>query len=445
MGGEADGTSAVGSLPWRSGKWSIVGAMAMVVLAMVFWALAADLSVAASQASAAGSTLQLFVDVDDPSCDDANSGSEEEPLCSIQEAADRAIPDTIVFVKEGTYHEMVTVTSSGTPGALIRFVNYEEDHVVVDSPGGACFDLRGAEYIKIHGFELMGAWPSAGESMSARHTEEITPAHGGGIRGYPLTVEGFGVQNSVFADNVIHDNDSGIWLVGSHHNLIVDNVVYNSGEAPIRIKRGENNRIVNNLTFNNGSNERWGITFYCAPGTQVYHNTVVEPSGGAVYMYEGTSNLHGAEPGTTNYCVPNSNSMIYDNIGVVGSVSGTQTAPLVIGSSTTTDRDPILGTLYGPISNTYHHNLWYNRSDVGAVVSWGDFDEEQRFEHYGLLSLEEFQQKQEGYGAGSMATDPLFMNPARGDFRLAATWGSTSRRSLRLSFVLTLPSTSPLS
>lgn len=356
----------------------------------------------------------LFVDINNPDCDDANPGTEDQPLCSIQEAADRSTSGITVHVKEGIYREMVTVRTSG-----IKFVTEEEDHVVIDSPGDACFDLQGVEYIKIHGFELTGAWLPDEETTNLQATAEITPAHGGGIRGYPLTTDGFGVRNSIFTYNVIHDNDAGIWLVYSDHNFISDNVIYNSGEAPIRIKRGENNQIVNNLTFNNGSRERWGITFYGSPGTKVYHNTIVEPRGGAVYIYEGTSNLNGAEPGTITYCVPSSNTQVYDNIGVVGSVALSRTAPLVIGSSTTTDRDPTLDTLYGPLSNTYHYNLWYNQNDADAIVSWGDFGERDTFEHYALLTLGEFQQKEEGYGLHSIVSDPLFVNPATWDFGLA--------------------------
>ena len=355
---------------------------------------------------------ELFVDVNDPACDDANPGTAGQPLCHIQAAADRATPGVTVQVKAGVYREMVLVRRSGTAGAPIRFVAADEARVVVDSPGYACFDLQGVEYIKIHGFELIGAWGG-----------ERTPvAHGAGIRAYPADPADYGVRRSVFADNVIHDNDAGIWLVYSDDNLIQDNVLYRNGEAPIRIKRGRRNEIANNLAFDNGTRERWGVTFYCAEGTRVHHNTIVERSGGAVYIYEGTSNLGDppAQPGDPSFCIPSNHTAVYDNIGVVAGDTAGESASLVIGSSTTTDRDPLLDALYGPLDNRYHHNLWYNKAHPEAVVSWGDLSERDTFPHYALLNLAEFGQQGEGYGAGSLAADPLFVDPAGYDFRLSA-------------------------
>ncbi len=191
---------------------------------------------------------ELFVDIDDPACDDANPGTAGLPLCHIQAAADRAAPGVTVQVRAGVYREMVLVRRSGTAGAPIRFVAHEDAHVVVDSPGYACFDLQGVEYIKIHGFELTGAWGGEGTPV----------AHGAGIRAYPADPAGFGVRHSVFADNVIHHNDAGIWLVYSDDNVIQDNVLYRNGEAPVRIKRGQRNEIANNLAFDNGTREHWG-------------------------------------------------------------------------------------------------------------------------------------------------------------------------------------------
>jgi len=148
----------------------------------------------------------------------------------------------------------------------------------------------------------------------------------------------------------------------------------------------------------------------------------VERSGGAVYIYEGTSNLGNppAQPGDPGFCIPSNHSAVYDNIGVVaGDVAG-ESASLVIGSSSTTDRDPLLDALYGPLDNRYHHNLWYHKAHPEAIVSWGDLAERDTFAHYALLNLAEFSQKSEGYGAHSLAADPLFVDPAGYDFRLTA-------------------------
>ncbi|MEW5719021.1 MAG: NosD domain-containing protein, partial [Chloroflexota bacterium] len=402
-----------------------VGALILALLALGDPARAAAETQVARANSASAFAEQgyreLFVDKKNPQCSDSNPGTEDKPFCTIQKGADAATPGAIVFVKEGVYPEMVKVTKSGKAGALIKFIAYDNHHVIVNSPSYAGFALFGVEYIKIHGFELTGAY--------AAKTPGI--AHGGGIRAFPpdlqdeadpTSPDNIGVRHSAFTSNVIHANDAGLWLVGSHENLIADNVIYNSVEASIRIKRGDGNTIRNNLVFSNGTDERWGITFYCAVGTQVVHNTIYEPSGGAVFIYEGTSNLGGAAPGSPEYCKPSNKTQVYDNLMVVTGAGpgGSGSAPLVIGSSTTTDRKPILDQLYGPLDNRYHHNLMYHAANPNAAVSWGDFAEVSTFPSYALLSLEEFQHKHAGYGASSIVADPLFLDPAHWDFRLAS-------------------------
>ncbi|MBI4674292.1 MAG: right-handed parallel beta-helix repeat-containing protein [Chloroflexi bacterium] len=389
---------------------------AALVLAITFLLTAgnsgADFSRDANIARAANRALRhhIFVDGPNPLCSDDNPGTKNRPLCTIQVAADRSAPGSIIHVREGVYPEMVRVHISGAPGAPIRFVTDNQGHVVIDSPREAGFDLVNVTHIKIGGFEITGAWMP--ETATANAAELGRPAHGGGIRAVR-------VHKSVFARNVIHDNDAGIWLAESNANKIHNNVLYQNGEASVRVKRGHHNRIYNNLIFNNGTRERWGITFYCALGTKVYHNTVIEPSGGAIYIYEGTANLTGTPPGDPGFCIPSNDTQVYDNLGVViGKLAG-ETAPLVIGSSTTTDRPDILEQLYGPLTNQYHHNLFYNRFFEADVVSWGDFAERLTFAYYDLLNLAEFQQKAPGYGADSLTDNPLFEDPLHNNFKLA--------------------------
>ncbi|MFQ5808064.1 MAG: right-handed parallel beta-helix repeat-containing protein [Armatimonadota bacterium] len=66
-----------------------------------------------------------------PDGSDGGPGTQQEPLRTIQWAADMMRPGDTCYVREGTYRETVNVARSGEPGRPIRFVAYPGDLVTL--------------------------------------------------------------------------------------------------------------------------------------------------------------------------------------------------------------------------------------------------------------------------------------------------------------------------
>jgi len=67
---------------------------------------------------------------------DSNNGiSLTSAWKTIQKACNSAIPNSVVQIKAGTYHENLVVNVSGTPGNFITIKNYMNDVVLIDGTG----------------------------------------------------------------------------------------------------------------------------------------------------------------------------------------------------------------------------------------------------------------------------------------------------------------------
>jgi hypothetical protein len=75
-----------GELPREDERWIIVGGMAAIIFVALLCAMATYPPVVHSQTGSASSGIEVFVDAGVSSSDDAHPGTEQEPLCSIQEA-----------------------------------------------------------------------------------------------------------------------------------------------------------------------------------------------------------------------------------------------------------------------------------------------------------------------------------------------------------------------
>ena len=98
-----------------------------------------------------------------PEGNDAGPGTWQEPWKTIQHAADVATAGDTIYVREGTYHELVNVSKSGTrTDGYITFQNYPGEKPILDgstitAPAdtwSAFFLVVNQSYVIIKGFEM---------------------------------------------------------------------------------------------------------------------------------------------------------------------------------------------------------------------------------------------------------------------------------------------------
>ncbi len=67
-----------------------------------------------------------------PTGDDANPGTRQQPLRTIQVAVDQAQAGDTVYVRQGVYHEVVTIKNSGRPDQPLTVAAYPGERPVID-------------------------------------------------------------------------------------------------------------------------------------------------------------------------------------------------------------------------------------------------------------------------------------------------------------------------
>ena len=75
---------------------------------------------------------RIFVAGSDPNASDENPGAETRPFKTIQKAATLARAGDTVLIRAGTYRETVTPARSGSNGATITYMPYNNEKVVID-------------------------------------------------------------------------------------------------------------------------------------------------------------------------------------------------------------------------------------------------------------------------------------------------------------------------
>ncbi len=182
---------------------------------------------------------------------DSNPGTEASPWRTLTKAGNTARAGETVYVKAGTYSDVLTPVNSGAEGNLIRFLAFPSQACVrstdyqvrptcqVILTGG--IDLNRKSYVRVEGFEIVGASVRESAGVYCQSRDEQLVHH----------VE--------IVNNYIRNCGNGVVCRNAIDTLIADNYIRDLGEispgAGIGIRgdrNAQNVTIRNNVILNVG-------------------------------------------------------------------------------------------------------------------------------------------------------------------------------------------------
>jgi hypothetical protein len=173
--------------------------------------------------------------------DNNNPGTLERPFQTIHRGVDSSGPGDTVYVRAGTYHESISITQSGTPGAMITLSGYPGERPLLDGeyerPSAQVAGRDPVDPTRYHVWEPLVK--IAGDYIVFQRFE-VTRALGRGIR--VSRNETDRNHDCQVRDCWIHDTRTeGILLWYTDQCLVENCRIYVSGDfAPYADRRGTN-------------------------------------------------------------------------------------------------------------------------------------------------------------------------------------------------------------
>jgi len=358
-----------------------------------------------------GAGHTYYVDVNG---NDTGDGSGRQPWKTVNHAISQARPGDTVLINPGVYYvtQQISITTSGEPGNPITFSGNGQG-VVIDLSGYSGrngFEIYFADYITIENLTVRASQDVNSRGIRLTHSNhsvirnntvygaghanlfcslsdyivfENNEAYDGAIGIYVADSTDY----ATVKNNVLHDNSA----IGLHMNgdlssggdgtisyaMVDSNLVYNNDATGINLDGVTDSTFRNNLIYNN---KKRGIAFFKQDGAvpsndnEMYHNTIVMPSGG----YYGIGLNYGA----------NRNAFYNNIILTEGSV------PCISSTSSTNE-----------LEITSDYNLLSAHSTIGETSN-------------GTFSFQEWQNLGYGEYSGQATMDETFENYAQNDYRL---------------------------
>ncbi|MFE2724890.1 PKD domain-containing protein [Kitasatospora sp. NPDC059327] len=322
-------------------------------------------------------TTSLYVNNRSEACSDTGPGTQDQPFCTIQAAADVVRPGQTVHIGDGDYVEQVTLTKSGTPGSPITFEGAGEP---AQTPPVRVTQGDG----KSHAFVLSGVHDITVRHLSMDTDPEavlVTDSTG-------ITLDGNTIQ---YSGRIQGDVRPAVRVAGKSSGVTVSrNRIELSGGAGVSVDAGVTGTVIttNALLSNFGG----AIVVNDAPGTVVNGNSVGDGCNPGIA-------LNGNSAGST----------VVNNVVVQNSTAAcpTTASGLLVAAGSTAGTRADYNVVYSPAKAgapyTWNGTAYGSPADFAAAVGQGPHD---------LATDPKFQLYGNGYGQVVPTTDTAAMDSA---------------------------------
>ena len=356
----------------------------------------------------ATATGEWFVNINAP-CD-SGTGTQTNPFCNIMDAVDVASSGDTIHIAPGNYFENLVLnkdlTLIGSDGALVTTVDGQRSGSVVTLADGAVVDMTGLTLTDGFAFRGGGVYlakttPAATLTLTDSTVSGNSSGDGGGIFAYAGAVT---LENTTVSGNNATNGGGILTTLGGTLTLTSSTVsgntaTYGTG-AGIYTYLGTldltDSTVSGNYCYGSGGGfVLWGGSLNLTRST-VSGNTATD-SGGIAGFFNASLNL--------------TSSAVTGNTTLFGSGGGiTSSGTLSLTNSTVSGNHAVFGIGGGILNQgtsptVINSILWNNAPD----------------QIYGSATVNRSLVEGGWPGTGNIDDDPLFVDPANGNFSLQAT------------------------
>lgn len=224
------------------------------------------------QAAAHADSTPTYIYVNTSSCSDSGTGTLALPYCTIQAAANAALPgQTVLLPPEDLFTQSVVITRSGSPGAPITFEggmfsSWDDTGDTVQSPSGPAITIQGVQDIAVRGLTLEGngADPAVTISDSSDITfdtdhisgvsitgtsSDVTVSRSGVFAGEGSTAisVGAGASSVAISTNEFPSSVQAVTVQGATGTAVTGNSMFAACQTSIALTQSASSTIENNL------------------------------------------------------------------------------------------------------------------------------------------------------------------------------------------------------
>jgi hypothetical protein len=386
------------------------------------------------------SSAVYYVDRNHPSASDANPGTEALPWRTIQHAADVLVAGDTAYVKTGSYPERVVPQGSGTSSAPILFASLPDRAATIDGAGialapyEALVEIAGVSWVRFEGFRVRNAGPLPtnvgvgifGSNRIAVERCSVALTASSGIQSWAstnVTIAGNEVTQGMTAGAA---SENELITVGETIGFeIRDNHVWNPGAL-----RGEGidakDGSANGSVHHNHVHDVPGVGIYVDAWDSPTHDIVVHAN--LVHDVDGDGLIAASEEGGLLSNVRFHDNVVWGNrwlgLGVSGCcVASHPISNLVVDHNTLVDNGWTAGGWGGGIAvdNDQVTGLVIRNNVVSQNLSFQVALESgtATVDHNLIHGFRGY--PGETLGTNAVVGDPLFVDRAGHDFRLAAS------------------------